>query len=138
MTDKMLERLASVKRRTGLCASEIYKMMREGSFPKKFPLSKQAVAWDAAEIDKWIDAKLAARKKIDTAWRASRFGGRAQYPAKKAAKIVAEKSSVNYRNGASLASAADRMDEAHSGFSTGKRETLKPITNIFRLAGGAP
>ena len=36
MTEKRLERLASVKRRTGLCASEIYKGMREGTFPEKF------------------------------------------------------------------------------------------------------
>ena len=63
MTEKRLERLDSVKRRTGLCTSEIYKGMREGTFPKNFPLSKQAVAWDAADIDRWIDAKLAARKR---------------------------------------------------------------------------
>jgi prophage regulatory protein len=81
MTEKRLERLDSVKRRTGLCTSEIYKFMREGTFPLNFPLSKQSVAWDAADIDDWIDAKLAG----------SRFPGRGKYPAKKAAKIAAEK-----------------------------------------------
>jgi predicted DNA-binding transcriptional regulator AlpA len=86
MTEKRLERLESVRRRTGLCTSEIYKGMREHTFPQNFPLSKQAVAWDAAEIDQWIDAKLAIRKNTDAtaSWQASRFGGRRQYRTKSA------------------------------------------------------
>ncbi len=58
---KRLERLPSVKGRTGICTTEIYRGMREGWFPKNFPISKQSRAWDSDEIDAWIKAKIAAR-----------------------------------------------------------------------------
>ena len=59
---KRLERLPSVKDRTGLCTSSIYQGMREGWFPKNFAIGKQARAWDADEVTAWIEAKITARK----------------------------------------------------------------------------
>jgi prophage regulatory protein len=64
---KKLERLRSVQERTGLCTTEIYKAMREGRFPKSFPISKQARAWDSEEIDAWIVATIAAGRKHEAA-----------------------------------------------------------------------
>jgi predicted DNA-binding transcriptional regulator AlpA len=64
---KKLERIRSVTERTGLCVSEIYRGMREGWFPKNFPLSKQSRAWDADEVDAWILAKIAAGRAAEVA-----------------------------------------------------------------------
>jgi len=58
---KKLERIESVKKRTGLCTSSIYEGMKAGWFPKNFAISKQARAWDSDEVDAWIAARIAAR-----------------------------------------------------------------------------
>jgi prophage regulatory protein len=64
---KRLERLPSVQARTGLCTSEIYRLMREGLFPKSIALSKQSRAWVSEEIDAWINAKIAAGRAVTEA-----------------------------------------------------------------------
>ena len=56
-----LERLAQVKARTGLGRSTIYRMIACGEFPKNLKLTERCSAWNAAEIDAWIAAKIAAR-----------------------------------------------------------------------------
>jgi len=57
-----LIRLDEVKAKTGLCTTSIYKAMRDGSFPKNLAISKQARAWDDAEVEAWIAAKIAAAR----------------------------------------------------------------------------
>jgi prophage regulatory protein len=57
-----LIRLNEVKAKTGLCTTVIYAGMREGTFPRSIPISKQSRAWDEAEIDGWIKAKIAAAR----------------------------------------------------------------------------
>jgi prophage regulatory protein len=59
----ILERLPTVKLRTGLSRSEIYRRIaaKPPTFPKPVPLGERAVAWDAAEIDSWIATRIAAR-----------------------------------------------------------------------------
>jgi prophage regulatory protein len=57
-----LERIKEVQARTGLCATEIYKGMREGWFPKNIAISKQARAWISEEITIWIKKIEAGRK----------------------------------------------------------------------------
>jgi predicted DNA-binding transcriptional regulator AlpA len=64
---KKLERIRSVQDRTGMCITEIYRGMREGWFPKNFPISKQARAWDSEEVDAWIAAKIEAGRKATEA-----------------------------------------------------------------------
>ena len=59
---KRLERIRSVQERTGLCTTEIYRGMREGWFPRNFPISKQSRAWDSEEIDAWIASKITAAR----------------------------------------------------------------------------
>jgi prophage regulatory protein len=61
MRQPTLERLPSVKARTGLSRSEIYRRAAAGDFPQPVKLGLKASAWSAAEIDNWIAARLAER-----------------------------------------------------------------------------
>ncbi|HYD59679.1 MAG TPA: AlpA family transcriptional regulator [Noviherbaspirillum sp.] len=53
-----LMRLPAVEAQTGLSKSEIYRRMREGTFPKPIKLGARAVAWPAAQIDAWVKALI--------------------------------------------------------------------------------
>ena len=57
----ILERLPRVKARTGLGRSEIYRRIAADKFPAPIKLGERASAWNAAEIDSWILARIAAR-----------------------------------------------------------------------------
>ena len=57
----ILERLPSVKGRTGLSKSEIHRRIAAGAFPQPVKLGKRATAWNAAEVDQWIAERIAAR-----------------------------------------------------------------------------
>jgi prophage regulatory protein len=54
-------RLPAVKARTGLSRSTIYAYVASGDFPAPVSLGRRAVGWDLAEIDSWIEARLAQR-----------------------------------------------------------------------------
>jgi prophage regulatory protein len=57
-------RIKTVKDKTGLAESTIYKLGSEGKFPKPFRLSDGsggAAAWLEHEIDDWIDERAARR-----------------------------------------------------------------------------
>ena len=56
-----LERLPSVKARTGLSRSEIYRRVNAGTFPQPVKLGERASAWNSAEIDAWIAERIAER-----------------------------------------------------------------------------
>jgi prophage regulatory protein len=53
-------RINRVKEESGLCTSSIYDGMADGTFPKNFPISKQARAWLSDDIEKWKLERLAA------------------------------------------------------------------------------
>lgn len=57
----ILERLPLVKARTGLSRSEIYRRIAAGDFPAPCKLGERASAWNAAEVDRWITDRIAAR-----------------------------------------------------------------------------
>ena len=57
----ILERLPQVKARTGLSRSELYRRIATGDFPQPVKLGERASAWNAAEIDRWIADRIAAR-----------------------------------------------------------------------------
>jgi prophage regulatory protein len=62
MTDhKKLLRLPAVKEATGLARSTIYALIAKGEFPRPIKLTPKLSAWDAAEIDAWIEARIAGR-----------------------------------------------------------------------------
>ena len=56
---KRIIRLPIVEERTGLSRSSIYAGIAAGTFPGQIPLGPRAVAWDEAEIDDWIEARIA-------------------------------------------------------------------------------
>lgn len=57
----ILERLKQVKARTGKSRSSIYRDIAAGTFPAPVKLGERASAWNAAEIDRWIADRIAAR-----------------------------------------------------------------------------
>lgn len=60
MESPRIIRLNELRTLTGLPASTIYRMMREGTFPSHLRLSKRAVGWREAEVLAWIAARQAA------------------------------------------------------------------------------
>jgi len=48
-----LIRLVEVLRIIGLSRSQLYKMQRDGLFPRSIKLSTRAVAWREAEVLQW-------------------------------------------------------------------------------------
>ena len=60
--DKTLWRLSQVRDRTGLSRSSIYGMMSSGKFPLNIKLGPRAVAWDADEVNAWINQRIEASR----------------------------------------------------------------------------
>jgi prophage regulatory protein len=61
---RKLSRLPQVLQRVPLSRAQLYQMISEGRFPKPIKLGEnaRAVAWDDAEIDLWIEARIADRE----------------------------------------------------------------------------
>lgn len=57
-------RRKQVETRTGLSRSTIYARIAEGSFPPPIDLGGRAVGWLEAEIDAWLQSRIAASRKI--------------------------------------------------------------------------
>jgi prophage regulatory protein len=57
-----LERLPSVRARTALSRSEIYRRIRNGTFPAPIKIGERASAWDSREIDAHIQSQIDTRK----------------------------------------------------------------------------
>lgn len=62
-----LLRLPAVIERTGLSRSSIYRAIAVGTFPKSVPLGEHAIGFLAADIDRWIAARIAVRDAKDAA-----------------------------------------------------------------------
>jgi prophage regulatory protein len=54
-----LLRFPAVRERTGLSRSTIWRLERQGAFPRHHRISANAVAWVEADIAKWIESKVA-------------------------------------------------------------------------------
>lgn len=57
----VLERLPSVKKRTGKSRTTIYRDIAAGTFPRPLKIGERASAWDSREVDAWIAARIAER-----------------------------------------------------------------------------
>jgi prophage regulatory protein len=55
-------RLSTVKSRTGLSRSTLYRRISEGSFPSPIQLGGRAVGWLDSDVDAWIEAQMRARE----------------------------------------------------------------------------
>ena len=57
-----LLRLPEVLERVPFRKTTLYRLMREGSFPKNIQLGSNMVAWVASEIEEWINTQIKNRK----------------------------------------------------------------------------
>lgn len=62
---KQLLRINQVRERVGLSRSEIYRLMALQRFPRPIPLGERARAWDADEIELFVQARIAARPQLE-------------------------------------------------------------------------
>ena len=53
-------RRSEVEFRTGLSRSSIYASMDKGRFPRPKRIGKRAVAWDEADIERWLAQRIEA------------------------------------------------------------------------------
>lgn len=56
-----LMRMREVCAVTGLSRSGIYRLLRDGCFPKPVPLTRHVSAFTSTEIQQWINARIAER-----------------------------------------------------------------------------
>ena len=59
---KSIIRLPEVKSKTGLSRSSIYLRMSNGEFPQSISLGSRAVGWLDADIEQWLDERIAVSK----------------------------------------------------------------------------
>jgi len=59
METESLLRLPDVERRTGLRRAHLYKLARDGSFPRPVKIGARASAWRESEIASWIASRVA-------------------------------------------------------------------------------
>jgi prophage regulatory protein len=58
-----LMRLPSVQAHTGLSKSEIYRRIKDETFPKPLKLGARAVAWPSVAIDTWVKSLIQGASK---------------------------------------------------------------------------
>lgn len=56
-----LERLPQVLARTGLSRAGLYRLIAAGHFPRPVRLTERSSAWPSAEVDEFIQDRMAAR-----------------------------------------------------------------------------
>ncbi|WP_340620386.1 helix-turn-helix transcriptional regulator [Xenorhabdus siamensis] len=59
-----LIRLPEVQRRTGYSKAWIYRLIKEGQFPKQVKIGPRSVAFVESEIDGWVDQRIAESRGI--------------------------------------------------------------------------
>lgn len=57
-------RRAEIESRFGLKRSTIYDAVKAGTFPAPINLGARAVGWIEAEIEVWIETRIAASRKV--------------------------------------------------------------------------
>ncbi|HEU5296707.1 MAG TPA: AlpA family transcriptional regulator [Burkholderiaceae bacterium] len=58
---RVLARLPTVLKMTGLGRSTIYRWIADGSFPPPVRLGPRAVAWQWSDLDEWTRSRSTAR-----------------------------------------------------------------------------
>jgi prophage regulatory protein len=61
-TPKRFIRLKEVMKKTGLSRATVYRFVGMGTFPSSCSIGDRAVAWVEADVDLWIEQKIAARR----------------------------------------------------------------------------
>lgn len=55
-------RLPALKEKLGISGSHIWGMVKAGKFPKPIKLSPNCTAWNAADIERWAQERIAESK----------------------------------------------------------------------------
>lgn len=58
-TDDKFLRIKAVIEKTGCPKASIYRMIKEGTFPKQERIGRRAVGWRASRIARWMEAPTA-------------------------------------------------------------------------------
>mgnify|MGYP001165481760 CR=1 FL=1 len=58
---KKIIKINAVKQQTHLSVASIYRLAKQGDFPKPIKLGVKASGWLQSEIDDWIQSRLNAR-----------------------------------------------------------------------------
>ena len=58
---KSIVKINAVKQQTNLSAASIYRLAKQGDFPKQIKLGVKASGWLQCELDDWIQSRLNAR-----------------------------------------------------------------------------
>jgi prophage regulatory protein len=61
---KRVNRLPTVKDKTGLSRSSIYLRMSKGEFPQSISLGGRCIGWIEEDIDNWLEEKISANKTL--------------------------------------------------------------------------
>lgn len=59
MNDRLLRR-RQVEEITGLARSTIYRLMKDGTFPRPIRVAPGAVRWRLSDIEAWLDSRPTA------------------------------------------------------------------------------
>lgn len=57
-------RIGEVCRRTGLSKSQVHRLTDEFGFPEPIKLGKRATAWIEAEVESWLQERIAATREV--------------------------------------------------------------------------
>lgn len=60
-SNRRILRRAEVEARCGFKRAHLYKLMKEGKFPRSTRIGVRAVGWDSVEIEQWIADQLQRR-----------------------------------------------------------------------------
>lgn len=63
MAENSLLRLPELLSRTGLKRSTLLALMQQGTFPLPIKLGARLNAWPSGEVDQWIEAQIATRRR---------------------------------------------------------------------------
>ena len=55
-------KLPKVMEITSLSNATIYRLIKQGDFPKQIKLSQRTVVWNMDEIDNWLEHKMDSRE----------------------------------------------------------------------------
>ena len=55
-------KLPKVREITSLSNATIYRLIKQGTFPKQIKLSKRTVVWNMDEMDNWLQEKMDIRE----------------------------------------------------------------------------
>jgi prophage regulatory protein len=57
-------RRKQVQARTGLPRATLYQQISEGAFPRPIKLTRRAVGWVEADVEKWLSDKVAESRSL--------------------------------------------------------------------------